>query len=124
MTVQFVLNENEIYNAFYRLSDIEGQMTAYVTDVTRATVCTRLLDEVYTDKTVISASVRERVGPIMSKYGFYLVAVLVNEVTPAAKVMQAMNQIENFKRAKVAMEEKAEAEKTSCQNNQRQKILF
>ncbi|CAD7960226.1 unnamed protein product [Amoebophrya sp. A25] len=111
LEVQYVLNKNEAMNAFYKLSNVEQQICSYLKNEIRSTICTRLLDEVYNDRSVLIANVRDRLSEVMAAYGYILVAVLVHEVTPAAKVFQAMNSIETLRRLRVATLDQAEAEK-------------
>ncbi len=48
---------------------------------------------------------------VMGEYGYILIAVLVNEVTPADKIFRAMNAVESYKRLRQATYDQAEAEK-------------
>lgn len=111
LEIQYVVNKYKAFEAFYRLVNVEQQIRSNVADVVRATICTRTLDEIFNDKFVVISAVRERVSAIMETFGFYLVSVLVNEITPARKVSKAMNQIEQYKRLRDATQDQAEAQK-------------
>ena len=47
----------------------------------------------------------------MSGFGYIIIKTLVTDITPAAKVRVAMNDIETSKRNRLAATEKADAEK-------------
>jgi len=55
VSVQFQYDPAEIYNAYYKLSNLTQQVSAYVFDVARATVPKIPLNEVFTMKVRVSA---------------------------------------------------------------------
>ena len=52
VSVQFVAVSEKIFDAFYRLTDVELQITSYVYDVVRGEVPKKTLDEVFETKEV------------------------------------------------------------------------
>jgi len=99
------------YDAFYRLSNTEQQITSYVFDVVRAIVPRIILDDVFTAKTEIAAEVKETLQKSMESFGFIILETLVTDIEPDSKVRAAMNEINAAQRMRMAAREKAEAEK-------------
>ncbi|CAG9467116.1 unnamed protein product [Pedinophyceae sp. YPF-701] len=111
VSVQYqVINEN-LYDAFYRLTDPRTQITAYVFDVVRATVPKMTLDNVFVAKEEIANDVKEELSKTMTGYGYNIIKTLVTDIEPDHKVRTAMNEINAAQRLRVAAVEKAEAEK-------------
>ncbi len=112
MAVQFqVRNESDVWNAFYRLSDPEGQMESFIYDTVRAKVPTMDLDQVFENKDDIAEAVRNTLAEQMEGYGYSIVQSLVNDVRPAANVVQAMNEIVAQERLRRAAEHRGDADK-------------
>ncbi|CAD7935520.1 unnamed protein product [Amoebophrya sp. A120] len=111
LEVQYLVDRLRAADAFYKFTNVRQQIGSYVKDEVRSVICTRMLDEVFNDRDVLIAAVRARLTQVMTSYGYQLVAVLVQEIMPAAKVFQAMNQIETLRRLRQATTDQAEAEK-------------
>jgi len=99
------------YDAFYRLSNTEQQITSYVFDVVRAIVPRIILDDVFTAKTEIAAEVKEALQKSMESFGFIIIETLVTDIEPDQKVRTAMNEINAAQRMRMAAKEKAEADR-------------
>ncbi len=97
--------------AYYGLADIQAQITAYALDSVRSQVPKMDLDHVFELKDDISNAIQEHVGPAMGQYGIAIVSCLVIDITPAAQVVAAMNDIQAQARLQVAAASKGEAEK-------------
>ena len=97
--------------AYYGLADIQAQITAYALDSVRSQVPKMDLDHVFELKDDISNAIQEHVGPAMGQYGIVIVSCLVIDITPAAQVVAAMNDIQAQARLQVAAASKGEAEK-------------
>merc|ERR550537_1655581 len=100
-----------VWRAYYRLTDIERQLTPYVEDVVRSTVPRKTLDEAYEAKGEVAVAVKTALSHEMKRYGYEIVNALVTDLQPDSRVLQAMNQIESQRRMRMAAQEKAEAEK-------------
>lgn len=100
------------YKAYYALQDKENQIRNYLYDVVRACVPDMRLDEAMQDKDRIAAFCKTNLSTTFCSFGCKLISTLVTDITPDAKVKNAMNEINSAKRLKAAMKEKAEAEKT------------
>jgi len=99
------------YEAIYRLSNPQGQIDSYVSDVIRGQVPTLKLDALFESKDEIAQAVKERLCKSMGEYGYLIHQVLVTDLRPDDKVRHAMNEIDANRRLRVAAAEKAEAEK-------------
>ena len=97
--------------AYYGLSDVPSQIRAYALDSVRSHVPIMDLDHVFERKDDIANAIQEHVGPAMGQYGIAIVSCLVIDITPAAQVVAAMNDIQAQARLQVAAASKGEAEK-------------
>jgi len=112
-SVQYQVIPDEVYTAFYTLTDPHSQIEHYVFDVVRATVPKISLDELFETKDEIAHTVKNELEKVMSSYGFEILQALVTDVDPAQKVKNAMNAIMEASRLKDATIHKAEARKIS-----------
>ncbi len=111
VSVQYMVRDKNIYEAFYKLQDPVTQINAYVFDVVRARVPTIKLDDLFIKKDDIAIAVKEELSETMGGFGFDIVNVLVTDIEPDAKVKEAMNEINAAERMRVVASEKGEAER-------------
>jgi len=111
VSVQYHVLEDKIYEAYYKLSDPQTQLTALVFDVVRARVPKIKLDDVFEKKDDIADAVKAELSELMDDYGYGIVKALVTDIDPDAKVKAAMNEINAAQRLRVAATEKGEAER-------------
>lgn len=111
VSVQCFVKKDKIYQAFYKLTDSEKQITAFVFDVVRARVPKLKLDDLFERKEEIATAVREELSELMADFGYNILKALVTDINPDAKVKAAMNEINEAQRLRVAANEKGEAEK-------------
>ena len=109
VSVQYVVPQQKVYDAFYKLNDTERQITAFVFDVVRARVPKIKLDDVFSKKEEIAKAVKEQLGDIMDDFGYQILRAPVTDIDPDAKVKAAMNRINEAQRLRVAAEEEGEA---------------
>ncbi|KAK9925132.1 hypothetical protein M0R45_033469 [Rubus argutus] len=110
-SVQFRVLPEKVEDAFYKLTNANAQIQAYVFDVIRASVPRLELDAVFEQKSDIAKAVKEQLEKAMSAYGFEIVETLIVNIEPDDCVKKAMNGINAAARERVAAKEKAEAEK-------------
>jgi regulator of protease activity HflC (stomatin/prohibitin superfamily) len=111
-TQYMILGEEErMYDAFYKLTDSRAQIRSYVFDVVRSTVPRIKLDDVFESKEEIAQSVKEMLSKSMTEFGYQIINTLVTDISPDARVKQAMNEINAAQRARVAAQDRAEADK-------------
>lgn len=110
VAVQYLIREDKVYDAFYRLQDPHTQIRSFVFDVVRANVPKMLLDEVFENKEDIAKAVRGELSEAMDDFGYDIRQTLITDIDPDDKVKQAMNEINTQQRLRLAATEKAQAE--------------
>lgn len=109
VAVQYQVNPEKVREAFYKLEDPQEQIESYVFDIVRAEVPRKTLDALFLSKDDISEAVQESLQKVMDDYGFIIRRSLITDITPDARVAEAMNSINAAKRNKEAAEHEAEA---------------
>ena len=110
VAVQFLIREEKVYDAFYRLENPHKQITSFVFDVVRANVPKMTLDKVFENKEEIANAVRSELSEAMEDFGYDIRQTLITDIDPDDKVKQAMNEINTQERLRMAAGEKAQAE--------------
>jgi regulator of protease activity HflC (stomatin/prohibitin superfamily) len=111
ISVQTRVRPEKVYEAYYSLTDPEGQIKSYVEQVVLGHVPGMTLDEVFASQSSIAAAVKHELDVDMAAFGFEIVNVLVTDIIPDAKVKSAMNDINAAQREQVAAAARGEAEK-------------
>ena len=113
IAVQFFVRENDdaVMAAYYKLMNPERQLSSYVFDTVRALVPEMPVDNVFSEKEKIAHAVKERLSDIMEQFGYTIMQSLVNDIQPAPKVKEAMNEVNASARLKEAAKNEAEAQK-------------
>ncbi len=111
VSVQYNVLEDRVFEAHYKLSDPERQITSYVFDVVRARVPTIKLDDVFEKKDDIAEAIKTELREVMDDFGYGILKALVTDIDPDPKVKEAMNEINAAQRMRVAATEKGEAER-------------
>lgn len=111
VSVQFRIQRDTIYDAFYKLEIPYDQITSYVFDVVRAEVPKMKLDDVFVRKDDIAVAIKRELAEAMNNYGYGIVKALVTDIDPDIAVKNAMNRINAAEREKTAAEYDGEAER-------------
>jgi regulator of protease activity HflC (stomatin/prohibitin superfamily) len=111
ISVQNRVRPEKAFDAYYKLSNPEQQIKAYVEQVILGHVPGMTLDEVFASQSGIAAAVKQELDADMAGFGFEIVNVLVTDIVPDAKVKSAMNDINAAQREQVAANARGEAEK-------------
>ena len=111
VSVQYAVLPDKVYDAFYRLSDPQTQMSAFIFDVVRARVPRLKLDDVFEKKDEIADAVKNELSHVMYDFGYGIVKALVTDIEPDRKVKEAMNEINAAQRLRIAATEKGEADR-------------
>ena len=111
VSVQFLAMQDKIFDAFYRLTDVNTQITSYVYDVVRGEVPKKTLDEVFETKDELAQIIKGDLSESMDTFGYSFVKSLITDIDPDANVKEAMNQINATERLRVAAQNEAEADK-------------
>lgn len=109
--VQYVVGEDSVYDAFYKLANPDEQINSYIFDVVRAEVPKMKLDDVFERKDDIANAIKSELQDAMESYGYNIVRALVTDIDPDATVKSAMNRINAAEREKLAAEYEAEADR-------------
>jgi regulator of protease activity HflC (stomatin/prohibitin superfamily) len=99
------------FDAFYKLANPVQQIQSYVFDAVRSKVPEMQLDAVFQNKGEIADYVEKELKADMAEYGFQIQRALVTEITPDAKVVAAMNDINAASREQIAANARGEASK-------------
>src|SRR5690606_12989195 len=70
VSVQYLIREDKVFDAFYRLQDPHTQIRSFVFDVVRANVPKMPLDEVFENKEDIANAVRTELSEAMEDFGY------------------------------------------------------
>ena len=109
--VQYVVGEDSVYDAFYKLANPDEQINSYIFDVVRAEVPKMKLDDVFERKDDIANAIKAELQDAMESYGYNIVRALVTDIDPDATVKAAMNRINAAEREKLAAEYEGEADR-------------
>ncbi|CAK0867061.1 unnamed protein product [Prorocentrum cordatum] len=109
--VQYRVNKARIKAAVFDILDPQGQIGASVDNVVRSSVPAMTLDEAYENKESLCSSIIQSVSSMMEHYGYIILNVLVTDLSPEQRVLQAMNEINAARRLREAAVERGEADK-------------
>lgn len=111
ISVQFVVQRDHVYDAFYKLQNPHEQITAFIFDVVRAEVPKMILDDVFEKKEEIALAIQRDLKEAMLNYGYDIIKALVTDIDPDEKVKIAMNRINAAEREKVAAQHEGDAQR-------------
>ncbi|MCS6904176.1 MAG: SPFH domain-containing protein [Bacteroidia bacterium] len=111
VSVQYMVIHEKVFDAYYKLSNVQQQITSFVFDVVRAQVPHLKLDDVFAKKDDIAIAVKEELQVTMEEFGYQILKALVTDVDPDKNVKHAMNEINTATRLKMAAIERGETEK-------------
>lgn len=111
VAVQYVIKEQQVVDAYYRLSNPEAQIRSYVFDTVRSALSGLNLDQAFESKDDIARNVEETLSQRMQEFGFNIVNTLVTDISPDGRVRDSMNSINAAQRDRVAAQSLAEADK-------------
>ncbi len=111
ISVQFLIQRDHVYNAFYKLQNPHEQITAFIFDTVRAEVPKMILDDVFVKKEEIALAIQRELKDAMLNYGYDIIKALVTDIDPDEKVKIAMNRINAAEREKVAAQHEGDAQR-------------
>ncbi|HEV2187326.1 MAG TPA: SPFH domain-containing protein [Stellaceae bacterium] len=109
VSVQYHVVEGHEFEAFYKLTNPEQQITAHVFDAVRAQVPTMTLDHVFEKKSDIEEAVSNGLRSKINAFGYDIDGSPVTDIQPDEKVRAAMNEINAASRLREAAEQQGEA---------------
>ena len=111
ISVQFQIQRDHVYNAFYKLQNPHEQITAFIFDTVRAEVPKMRLDDVFVKKEEIAVAIQRELKEAMLDYGYDIVKALVTDIDPDENVKIAMNRINAAEREKIAAQHEGDAQR-------------
>ncbi len=111
ISVQFQIQREHVYDAFYKLQNPHEQITAFIFDTVRAEVPKLILDDVFEKKDEIAQAIQRELKEAMLNYGYDIVKALVTDIDPDEKVKIAMNRINAADREKTAAQYEGDAQR-------------
>ncbi len=111
ISVQFLIQPDRVYDAFYKLQNPDEQITAFIFDVVRAEVPKMILDDVFEKKEDIALAIQRDLKEAMLNYGYDIIKALVTDIDPDENVKVAMNRINAAEREKIAAQHEGDAER-------------
>lgn len=111
ISVQFMIQQAHVYNAFYKLQNPHEQITAFIFDTVRAEVPKMILDDVFVKKEEIAMAIQRELKEAMLNYGYDIVKALVTDIDPDENVKIAMNRINAADREKTAAQYEGDAQR-------------
>jgi len=111
VSVQYQVIKNQVFDAYYSLTNPSQQITAHIYDVMRSQLPTLELDSAFEAKEDLALAVKTALSETMSNYGYQIMNALITDLDPDNRVKQAMNEINSSKRLKFAVAEQAEGAK-------------
>ncbi len=111
ISVQFLVQNDHVYDAFYKLQNPQEQITAFIFDVVRAEVPKMILDDVFIKKDEIALAIQRDLKVAMLNYGYDIIKALVTDIDPDENVKIAMNRINASEREKVAAQFEGDAQR-------------
>src|SRR5699024_5153051 len=111
VAVQYVIKEEQVVDAYYKLSNPEAQIRSYVFDTVRSALSGLELDQAFESKDDIARSVEQTLSQRMQEFGFNIINTLVQDISPDQRVRDSMNSINAAQRDRVAAQSLAEADK-------------
>jgi regulator of protease activity HflC (stomatin/prohibitin superfamily) len=109
VSVQYHVVEGHEFDAFYRLTNPEQQITAHVFDAVRSQVPVMTLDHVFEKKSDIEEAVSTGLRHKINAFGYDIDGSPVTDIQPDEKVRAAMNEINAASRLREAAEQQGEA---------------
>ena len=111
IAVQYRVDPERIYDAFYKLSDPIKQIESFVYNVILGHVPKMTLDETFEQQAQIAIDVKNSLDESMKEFGYTIVKSLITDIVPDEKVKAAMNDINAAAREREATVSRAETEK-------------
>lgn len=111
VSIHYRIVKDRVDRAYYEMSNPVDQIRAYVFDVVRAEVPKKTLDEVFVVKEELAGAIKVALQRTMTEYGFEIIATPVTDIDPDHTVKVALNERTRQLNLKLAMQEKAEADK-------------
>eukprot|EP01065_Artemidia_motanka_P008813 TRINITY_DN1445_c0_g3_i1.p1 TRINITY_DN1445_c0_g3~~TRINITY_DN1445_c0_g3_i1.p1 ORF type:complete len:315 (+),score=125.60 TRINITY_DN1445_c0_g3_i1:66-947(+) len=110
--VQWAVDPDAVETFYFKVSDPDVQIAAFVDDIIRSELPIRTLDESFAEKTAMGQSAEQHLRQDICKpFGINIIRVLITDLRPDPHVLRSMNEINAAKREREAARERAEAQR-------------
>jgi len=86
--IMFKVNDQMCSEAFYKVQNVQQQISAFVDDEVRSELPTMTMDEAYESKSQMADAVMATLQASMQEYGLIIVKCLVVDLQPDRKVIE------------------------------------
>ncbi len=107
--VQYFVLPTKVFDAFYRLTNPEQQISGFVLNTVRAEVARMILQDVFEHQDAIGTAVNQQLSNKMADFGYEITNSLVTSISPANEVVDAMNKVLATQNLKQAAQNEGEA---------------
>ncbi|HEY0221769.1 SPFH domain-containing protein [Lactovum miscens] len=111
VSTQYRVNEQNIKDAYYKLTNPVEQIKSYIEDALRSAVPKLTLDALFAKNDEVALEVQKQVAEEMGSYGYIIVKTLITKIEPNSEVKQSMNEINAAQRKQDAAQMLANANK-------------
>lgn len=111
VAIIYAIKRSQIQNYVYEVNNPKVMINSSVQNTVRSILCTYNLDDAFVEKDAMSNSIRNQLTNEYGKYGIAFSCVLINDIEPAPKVREAMNEKQAQERLRSAQMALAEAKK-------------
>lgn len=109
--LQYRVDPARARDAFYKLASPQSQIRSYIVNQVRSTASGLTFDELFQSKDMFEADVEETLKDRMSKFGYVMVNILVDDPQPSDDLRESFDRVIASKRLREAAENEAEAER-------------
>lgn len=109
--VKYRINKKKVKQAVFEIVNPKAQIEAHIDDVLRSTLPSMDLDAAYEAKEKVTRSMMLAVRAAMEPHGYEIVDILLTDLRPEKRVLDAMNAINAARRQRDAAVEQGEAQK-------------
>jgi regulator of protease activity HflC (stomatin/prohibitin superfamily) len=115
VTIRVVINTKVIpekaVNAYYMLTNPQGQLTSYAMNVIRGMLAQHTLDEVFLMRSEMQKHLKTELDAQLEQFGYLIVAALVTDIRLSQTLKNAMEATVTNARMKQAIQYKSESDK-------------
>ena len=111
LSIQYKVNTEQIYDAYYTLENHEEAIKSYSLDFVRGHLTQMDMDAAFESKDRLSGELERVLNQRFAGYGYIIIKALVTGLEPDEFVKESMNEINTAKRERDACAQRAEAEK-------------
>lgn len=111
VVIQYQVLPEKAQLVHYRLESAVETMMDYVRNSIRSKIPLYKLEALYVERGTIAQQLKDEVDGVMDGYGIDITSALIEEIKPAAGILEAMDEIQQVQRLRVAALDAAETKK-------------